>query len=450
MTPLQQYLNRFTTPPEEWFEETVKKGKKSEPNHRITVQPLGCTTFKKLVENWRDTRNESGGGKKGALRWNDRYDIGLSTMLAVAASTDLPTSQVWLRVIAVAGSGKSTLCEAIAASEQWSYATSVFTGVHSGFTLNGEDNSLIPLINHKTFLINEGDTLMKQPNKEQLMSELRDLHFGVARNRYRTGLSQVYDNIRTTIILAGTPAIRVLNASALGDRFLDLVTYEKESNLEESLLVRNVIGMGIEAIQKFANVNGSPKKYLSTEKLLAYQYTAGYLDYLRNNIIRLVGSLSIPTWYVPACEELGKLVAIMRTRSGKGEEDPTEPELHTRLGEQISKLGLCLAVVLNRPIDNEVMRRLATVSLDTCYGNTYKVCYALAEEQRDKVGLSLRLKMDSSHVTKALSVLHSIDAIRYDSSTAASGARNRNRSTWRLSVTTGTLLNKLNKWLNNA
>lgn len=443
MTPLQQILSRFTPPPEEWFDEKDNK-KKAEP--RITVEPLPCTNFGTLVETWRDTRHENN-GKKGALRWTDRYDIGLSTMLAVAASTDLPTSQVWLRIIATAGSGKSTLCEAIAANPRWCYATSVFTGVHSGYSQNGEDNSLIPLINGKTFLINEGDTLMKQPNKEQLMSELRDLHFGVARSRYRTGIGGVYDNIRTTIILAGTPTIRSLNASALGDRFLDLVTYEKESNLEESMLVRNVIGMGIESIQKFGQVNGSPKKYLSTEKLQAYRLTAGFLDYLRENIVPLVRNLSIPLWYVPACEELGKIVAIMRTRTGKGEEDPTEPELHTRLGEQLSKLGLCLAVTLNRPIDNEVMRRLATVALDTCYGNTYKVCTALANEQLDKQGLSVRLRLSNTLVSKSLSVLHSIDAIRYDDTTAVSGARGRHRSTFRLSVSTGTLLTKLNKWL---
>lgn len=450
MDSIQFLLDRVIDAPSEWFEDIKKQIKKQE---RITVEPLPCTSFEELLDYWKDTRHLPG-GKKGALRWTDRYDIGFSTMLAIVASTDLPCSQVWGRVIAVAGSGKSTLCEAIAASEQHCYATSVFTGIHSGFSVQGEDNGLIPLINHKTFLINEGDTLMKQPNKDQLMSELRDLHFGIARTRYRTGLSNVYDDIRTTIILAGTPTIRSLNSSSLGDRFLDIVTYEKESNLSESSLVRNVIGMSLDAIINFeANrqvMNGSPKKYLSPEKLTAYRRTAGFIDYLRNETISLVSKLPIPGWYIPACEELGKLVAIMRTRSGKGEEEPTEPELHTRLGEQIGKLGLCLAVVLNRPIDNEVIRRLATVALDTCYGNTFKVAQALTTEQLDVQGLTNRLRMNHSFVRKACSTLRSIDAIRFDDGTSLSGAKNRGRNVFRLSPNTASLLTKLNKWLGDS
>lgn len=448
MELIEQLLKRLTPPPEEWFKD-LKEDKKE---HRIVVGPLECTSFEQLTDVWKDTRHIPE-GRKGALRWNDRYDIALSTMLAVAASTELPCSQVWLRVIAVAGSGKSTLCEAIAASEKYSFATSVFTGIHSGDNKDGKDKSLIPIINGKTFLINEGDTLMKQPNKDQLMSELRDLHFGIARCIYRNGKVNVYDNIRTTVILAGTPTIRSLNASALGDRFLDLVTYEKESNLVEGSLVRNVIGMGLDAILNFETakvaMNGSPKKYLSPEKLMAYRLTAGYIEYLRENITTLLRKVkaTLPPWYVPACEELGKVVAIMRTRSGKGEEEATEPELHTRLGEQLGKLGLCIAVVLDQPIGPEVMRRLATIAMDTCYGNTFKVCNVLAAEQLDVQGLTIKLRMDHSQIRKAVHTLRSIDAIRYDDSLAVSGAANRRKNVYRVSLQTGTLLSKLYKWV---
>lgn len=447
MDLISSILSQTTPPPEEWFKD-LKEHPKDE---RLVVDPLECTSYTDLVDHWKDTRHEPG-GKKGALRWNDRYDIGFSAMLAIAASTELPCSQVWGRVIAVAGSGKSTLCEAIAASERYCFATSVFTGMHSGDNRDGVDKSLIPIINGKTFLINEGDTLMKQPNKDQLMSELRDLHFGVSRCTYRNGKIAVYDNIRTTVILAGTPTIRSLNASALGDRFLDIITYEKESNLAESSLVRNVVGMGIDAILNFEQnkqaMNGSSKKYLSPEKLQAYRLTAGFIEYLRDNIVTLVRKVQVPHWYVSACEELGKVVAIMRTRTGKGEEEATEPELHTRLSEQLSKLGICLSIVLDRPIDEEIMRRLATIAQDTCYGNTFKLCNALLGKQLDIQRLIVEMRLNDSYVRKALSTLHSIEAVRYDKSVSASGALNRGRNIYRLSVQTTGLLHKLNKWLN--
>lgn len=450
---LLELLNKAVDPPKEWFENV--KGVKKDEERGITVEPLPCTSFHELVEAWKDTRDQPN-GKKGALRWTDRYDIGLSTMLAVASSTMLPESQVWLRIIAVAGSGKSTLCEGVACNASHTFATSVFTGIHSGDSKDGVDKSLIPLINGRTFLINEGDTLLKQPNKEQLMSELRDLHFGISRCSYRNGKVETYDNIRTTVMIAGTPTLRGLNSSALGDRFLDISIYEKESKLAETRLVTNVSRMASQNIVNFKRnkelLNGHNKNYLSPEKIHAYRMTAGFLDYLRDGMDsgEFTHGIEIPNWYDAECERLGKIVALMRTRSGKGDEDHTEPELHTRLTTQLNKLGICQAVVLGTPIDKEVMRRIATVAYDTCYGKPFHILNLLSEEPMEVPMLANRLCCGQETVRKYLSLLRSIGCVQSDQSIAISGALRRTATQYKLTNEAGGLLLKLNNWMSGV
>lgn len=430
---LQAYLDRFRPAPPEWFEGIKdEEAKYSAPK----LECIPCESYEELVGAWKE-----------AMTWTDGLEVGLSVLLGVVSSTTLQDDQVWIRLIGIAGTAKTTLCEAIAVNTLYTHPMSVLTGLHSGYKGEGagEDASLIPKINRKTAIINEGDVLLKAPNRDQIMSELRDLYSGMARCHYRNGKTEEYLGLRVSVVLAGTPTIRVLNKSALGDRFLDCIIYEKESDQAERTLVRSILEETLDA--SLCESNGEAKSQYSPEKVKAYQLTGGYVTYLRENGVRKLQALKesggIPSTLTQDCESLGLLVAAMRTRPHGGDEDATEKELHIRLSKQLRKLALCLAVVLNRPIDAEVMRRVARVARDTSYGMTYDVCRTLIGQQLDRRAIASRLSTTDTKVGKALEILLALDCVRVDVSESTSGAMKRRSNVYRLTPIMSGLLTKL-------
>lgn len=436
MSNLSKLFERIIPAPDDWFTD-LKPSSSGD-----TLEPLPCESYEELVAVW-----------KRAMTWNERLDIALSTMLAVVASTKLQGDQVWLRLLGIPGTAKTTLCEAFSTNKQYCKAVSMLTGIHSGYKDgSGKDFSLVERFNGFTVLLNEGDMLLKAPNRDAIMAQLRDLYSGVTRNDYRHKEAEAYEGLRTTFILAGTPKLRMLNSSALGDRFLDCKIYERESEEEESELVRNVLRSTRRRVVSESNCD--PRAHDSSDKIEAKQRTAGFINYLRETVIDRLNHMinssqeELLDRIDNDCEKLGRLVAYMRTRLGSDEE-PTEKELHIRLSEQLRKTGYCLSIVLNRPLDSEVMRRVALTAEETCYGNPFKVIKTLSSSKKplDLRGLSLGLRKNDEVVRKAVTVLRELDLIRADTAKAASGAIGRGKTIYRLSPKTIGLMSKLKSLL---
>lgn len=428
---LEKLFSLIEPAPDEWFKDVQAKHAAGP-----VIRSLECTSYAVLVEAW-----------KKAMVWTDSLDITLSSMLATCASTKLQGSQLWLRVIGPAGSAKTTLCEAIATCKEYTHAMSIVTGFHSGYNApgsGGADSSPILKILNKTAIINEGDLLLKAPNRDQTMAELRDLYSGVARNQYKNGISNEYCGIRTTFILAGTPTLRQLNRSALGDRFLDCIVHEKAKGLatkSETDLVARVVAMAVQRCK--AESDGSPESLDTPEKIRAYQLTGGYVAHLRNNIFKKLLPLEVSESTILKCSELGQLVAVLRTKPDKSSDDPTESELPTRLGEQLVRLCMCEAVVMERPIDREVMRRVAKVAKDTSFGTTFDCVRALQAGPLDPRAIMTKVGATQETTNRALSTLLALGAVKIDVSVAQSGALNRGRHVYRLSPQMIMLVSKL-------
>lgn len=439
---LATLLSKLKPVPNEWrsSKPAVHVG-----NGEAHLECLLCESYTELVGAW-----------KQAMTWVANMDIGLSSLLAVAGSTGLQDDQLWMRLLSKPGTAKTTLCEALAVNKDYTHPISILTGLHSGYKGegSGDDASLIPKLNGKTAIINEGDVLLKAPNREQIMSELRDLYFGVARSHYRNGKQVEYNGIRMSMILAGTPSIRALNRSALGDRFIDYILYEKESDASERQLVLNVL-RNKRASRKVES-NGAAASRMSPEMVRAYQLTGGYLGFLRTSIADRLDKVQYadgvtPDKYDEYCEALGKLVADMRARPGGGEEEATEAELHIRLANQLGKFGECTSVCLQLPIGREVMARTARIARDTCYGTTFDVCRVLHNKgPHDSRGIAAHLNCPDDKVSRALNVLLTLGCIRVDNSLAASGARYRRAHIYQLSQMTALRLNKLKQLLGTS
>lgn len=430
---LKEFFENLAPLPDTWLSKDIQIKRKTKPETPHS-EMLPCESWDELVEAW-----------SLALKWNDTLNASLASLLATCISTLMQGDQVWLRLIGVAGTAKSTLCEGISKNVEHVKAVSMLTGLHSGWTdtPDGSDASLITKIKNKTLVVNEGDMILKAPNRDLIMAELRDLYTGIARCHYRNGKEEVYSGLRTTVVLAGTPSLRQLNKSALGDRFLDCIVYQKKNEIEEKQMVTESLDNTILECLTLATTDTEQE---SKEKVIAQQKTAGYLNYLKSNLAATLSSENfrrdIPTSISNNSETLGSFIASMRTRCGLTDEEETEKELHFRLSKQMRKLFVSLAVVTNSKWSLS-QKITAKVASDTSYGLTYSIVKEIKKaEYLDVRTLCLRLQKTEETIRKYLVTLQKINCLRLDTIGGSNGV-GRTRQVYRLHLNTSQQLKKL-------
>jgi hypothetical protein len=435
LAQLQLLLDRVEEVPKEWWN-TVKRGKvvtkEKEPNE---IQCKECKTYKELTTAWRK-----------AMKWIDGLDHALAVMLASAISTRSIGDQLWIKVIGPAACGKSTLCEALSVNKNRVLAKSTIRGFHSGFKTSSndaEDNSLISMLYNKTLVTKDGDTLLQSPNLGQILSEARDLYDSTSRTHYRNKASKDYQGVRMTWILCGTSSLRSIDASELGERFIDCVIMEAiDPDLEDEILIRKALraerDVGIEC-------NGDPRSQYGEELAEAMALTGGYLEYLcentdlrledRSKIVSRAGYLLskvvMPMDQIERCIRLGKFVAYMRARPSIKQEESAEREFGTRLVSQMVRLAKCLAVILNHStVTDEVMARVTKVALDTARGtgmNIIRYLHKWGEDGAETDGIEIRCNLETTECRKMLRFMKQIGCLERFETTPP-----KRRIRWRL------------------
>jgi len=253
-------------------------------------------------------------------------------------------------------------------------SVSTLKGMYSGaIDESGEDYSLINSAASKTLVIKDGDPLLQQPNLGQILSELRDIYDTIGRPCYRNkAKTREYMHKRMTLLLCGTASLRHLDDSELGERTLDCVVMKKiDDDLEDEVLVgiasRSFRSLKIEA-------NGKAETHYDSDMLKAMQLTGGYVEWLREHISERLDGLTVPESVEYTCTRLGKFVAHLRARPSKKQKETIQREFASRLTTQFCRLAGCLAIVLNKTtVDNDVMRRVRRVAMDTSDGATFKI-----------------------------------------------------------------------------
>lgn len=369
---LSQLLDKLTPVPDSWLPRTASNANGTNHND---IECLTCTDWNTLVQAWRK-----------AMKWTEGLDRALSIMLACILSTRSVGIQLWAKILSPASGGKSTLCEAISVNKKYVKALSTIRGFHSGFKEGdgGDNKSLILRLRDKTLVTKDGDTLLQSPNKDQILSEARDIFDRTSRSDYRNGMGADHEGINMTWILCGTSALRAIDTTELGSRFLDCVIMESiDNDLEEEIGLR-----AVNAEERAVSImcNGTAGSSLEPELVHAMQLTGGYIDYLCNNengrSEQLLNSISpMDNFTKDKLRGLGTFVAYIRARpSTKQQETSGERELSARLIRQHTRLAKCLAVVLSKKsVDREVMRRVRHTALDTARGRTLEIVKVLCQ-----------------------------------------------------------------------
>lgn len=363
---MRRVLHSVEPIPAEWV-----KGRTSQAQATggTEIECLPCSDWSSLQNTWRK-----------AMHWTEGLDRTLSVMLASVTSTKSVGDQLWIKVIGPPSSGKSTLCEAISINKKNVLALSTIRGFHSGFKdpdAGGANISLIIRLNGKTLVTKDGDSLLTAPNKDQILGEARDLYDGTARSDYRNGMGKAHEGIRVTWILCGTGELKNLDTSELGARFLDCYVMEEicdelEDSIGLSVAYRALRGVSAES-------NGEAESQYDPDLLQAMQLTGGYVNYLRDNaqmLLTEVGKevLLNDEHMLHVCAKLAKFVSYIRARPSKKQDEMIVREMSARLVSQLTRLALCLSVVLcKKTIDKEVLRRVTRVAMDTAKGRTLNI-----------------------------------------------------------------------------
>lgn len=397
------------------------------------LEPIERTSFRDLLKDYEE-----------ALHVAQPLQDTLAVLLACILSTEIRGDQIWLRIIGPPGSGKSTLSEAASAARDYVYPISNIRGLHSGFIgdkkSKKEDASLIPKFKGKTVIIKDGDTLVKSPNRDLILAEMRDLYDRTSRSHYRNRQVKNYEGINMTFVICGTDDIKSLNRTLLGERFLDVEILGKT---DASPYLRRAITSTYDQIASSLAQDVEVRDDEKMKKLK--RVTIGFINYLRASVDP--HNSERPNFTMPKMsqaimdrvESLGHLVAYVRARVQREGLDimyRPRPELPTRLGSQFTKLAICLALVLGRDtIDGEVYRIVKKVALDTIESlqlELLRTLYAHRKSGMTIQQLLLKLRISERHIRRLLEDFQELGITQYRSESNRTGQRGRNRQCWEL------------------
>lgn len=393
------------------------------------VEPLECKSFQELCQHFDQPKH---------LMFTDNFRRTLAVSLATVISTPLPDEQLWFRVIGPPSSGKTTIAECISAAEEYCFASSILTGLHSGVraqhAVGRAEPSLVPQMDGKCVVIKDADTLIQTSNRDKILSELRDIYDGSTRARYRTGKTQQFFDHRSSFLLCGTDKLRGLNRTFLGERFLDCdILGDSSARQYLSTAVNSAFSVLGESLAEVPKTNEAKGAFLHLLKRITY-------GFLKHQVHRLeIRDIKIPTHTQTVChrlESMAQLLSYARARieRGQGEEllYRTRTDVGARLGKQFVKLAVCLALVFDKPsIDSDIMEIVAKVFNDTATGFNYEIIQYLhaSPHGRETWQMENELGLSASSVRRICNDLQELNIIcrRLAPNKSGSGGRDAHK-----------------------
>lgn len=379
-------------------------------NNVPTLMPRTCEDYGEVVKAWRNAD----------MVWSMGLDNALLTMYASAYSTQFVGEQLWIKIEGPPSCGKTSLMEGLAVARKWYVSKDTIRGFHSGWrTADGSDASLVDRLRNMTLGIKDGDTLLKAPNLKQILAEGRALYDKVSRTHYRNEVEREYSGHRMTWHLAGTRALREIDESELGVRFLNVVVMDK---IEDEF--ENAVGLRAaqqEARSMLIMSDGKPDTHYTRETCNAMALSGGFLDYLRTNAYELSKTVSIGNRELELIGRFGKFAAHMRVNlpSDNYRVPVVSREFSPRLVKQLTRLAISMAVVLGKAkVDGEVIERVRQVTLDTSRGATLELVNVLVDEYNGMEcrGLAARLQVGDDRIRNQLRMLRVIGVVEVNKS----------------------------------
>jgi hypothetical protein len=367
MELLRGLLDKVVPIPADWVAGRTASAAKT---GGVLVQLVECISYAELRNQWRKV-----------MRWIPGLDKALTVMLATAVSTECVGDQLWVKIVGPPSCGKTTLAEAMAVARKYVKSTDTCSGLVSGYQTDreGSENlSFVKKLNNMTWIVQDGDTLLTEPNLNRILAELRAFYGRVLRVNFKNKMSADHEGYNTTFILLGTESLRQLDSSEMGERMLDCqVLSEMDEDLEREIAMRK----SYQAKQHLSmSANGEPESRDDPQMLLTKQMTGGFVEYLRRNAQSLLNCVHMDDEAHERVVDMAMFVSYMRSRPSRKQEESVHRELCFRLVSQFTRLANCIAAIWSRgSVDKECLALAQSVAIDTARGRTLEIARALRE-----------------------------------------------------------------------
>jgi len=263
---------------------------------------------------------------------------GVDVTMAVMVSNRIEGDPLWMFIVGPPSGAKTELLMPLRGRHDAHFTDSLTAHtLCSGFTPKSGDPSLIPRLNGKVLVVKDFTTIlsMRDVVQDEIFGDLRAAYDGHFRKPFGNGIIREYES-RFSLIGAVTPMIynRAKQHQALGERFLKFAICENLDHAHEDDIIAKSI----------SNMN--------QETRMRDELRDAVVSYLGNEHLNDVAEL--PKGMTRRIVSLARFGARMR---GTVMRDPYRPdivegrpssEVGARLGKQLAKLAVSLAMVRHR------------------------------------------------------------------------------------------------------
>lgn len=365
------------------------------PANAGEIVPQKCESFQELM-----------GAVSESLHTDPNTSTALALLLAIAISPRVPGLMLWMWLIGVPSSGKTTLAEIVSAALGFCHLQSSFNGLWSGIG-SKDEKGLIDDVQKKTLIIKDFTVMLTKPQAkiDEILGQFRDIYDGSAEISYLTGKKLSFKDIIFGVIACVTHEIRKQDTAHLGARFLSFDLSTLVSNVGEvsknNQNTDRLVDTGIDNIRSEIEHGVAPRKLIKP-KCLAW----GFLEHLGTRLEdpAFISDISagFDDDFVTWLRSMAQWVAAARAPK-LDDSNPSSPQVEagTRLGKQLFKMAVCLtAVIYQRPVQTkeeveQIKSHLLKLGWDTGHGRFQDVMAKVATEQQlsrkriaDDLGLS--------------------------------------------------------------
>ncbi len=395
----------------------------------MTVQLLKDNLNPIILENPERVQRESWDDVIADFRKLYHVDYSFADAATVVAATvlsaKLPGDPLWMFLVGPPSTSKTTIVDAFAFDQEHCESLSKLTSkaLVSGWKIPGsdEDVSIFPVLKNRTLLIKDYTAVMSMGGavQDELYGILRDCYDGRVKVTYGNGKTCDYNDVYFSLVSAVTDEIRRDNRSSLGERFLKV----------------EVIGADYDAMAlTMAALNSVVRDATRTRNLQLLG--CSLRNYLNSIYINPNNLPQVPDKFKTSLSALALVIGHLRAVVGRVADDlqfRARPEGGGRVVKQLSKLGLCLCLLLRKPeFDKEVYRLVKKVALDTIKGFQLEVAQLLSKESKGATTDQIQHRLQLPKTT-AQRILGDLQALGICVRSRLGNVKGRPSDNWKLS-----------------
>ncbi len=336
------------------------------------------------------------------LEMHQNFEEAIQLTLATITAQKLPWKEdpVWLFLVGPPGCGKTLIlkaCDDGTESQCLFRSTLKASSLVSGWR-SETDASLLPKLKDKTLLIADFTKILSQgmQEKEALYGILRPIYDGHYAHPFANNITRDYRDCWFGIVAGVTDVIhRETGEATLGDRFLkfELIRhgFDPADVIRAALdFERAYDGSRVREDSVSAFINRPLPKTLPT----------------------------VPHWVDERIVGLSQLTAHLRAGVDRQGRDPVcraRGELATRLGRQLKKLSICLAINAKKTtVTKKEFSLVQQVAMDTTIGWNLELFYHINKNRRHgstRLSLAETLQLSTSNAQRKLEDMQSLGIV---------------------------------------